>query len=179
MSSICEYVAEQTKVMLGVDMAIELAFADHKDVFKDATPMSLMMYKDTVKEAVLNCVVWETSRTDNIKINLLIFILYMSYYKICITSIKIEIIKIYNTHYYWLFRVSHQNNSSKHHGVHFSAHEGTHGKVRRWCHHELLRGGRYHASDLRERPEQNHEPRRHQHDDRQGFPRTRVARERL
>ena len=59
MSSICEYVSGQTKVMLGVDMAIELAFADHMDVFKDATPMSLMMYKDTVKEAVLNCVVWE------------------------------------------------------------------------------------------------------------------------
>lgn len=57
MSSICEYVAGQTKIMLGVNMAIELAFADHMDVFKDATPMSLMMYKDTVKEAVLNCVV--------------------------------------------------------------------------------------------------------------------------
>ena len=73
---------------------------------------------------------------------------------------------------------SPRNNPSKHHVVHVSAHEGTHGEVRRRC-HELLRVGRDHAPHLRERPEQRHDHRRHQHDDRQGFPQARVERERL
>jgi hypothetical protein len=57
MASICDHVAGQKKFVIGVNLAIELAFADHTDVFEDTTPVALALYKETVKDAVLNCAV--------------------------------------------------------------------------------------------------------------------------